>query len=324
MTTFTVILATRNRPALFAAALESVVMQQDAAFDIVVVMDGSGAEYERDYATAFARLPAQTPIIRLPRTARGHGQSYAINTGAQHGAGAYLCFLDDDDVWTDRGHLSRAAASLAAGTADLYLADQDAYRGETPFTTRDGVWLEALRRRPERLGPADALGARPVSAEVLMRLFKHCHLNTMILRRTLFQAIGGMDEDIRYDCDRDLYLRAVDRAERILYAGCSVARHNVPDPAQGTAMSTSISVLQKQLYQLRVFEKSILFARQPCVAAHAAEAKSFVQRHLATTLAEQGRRALAARYAREALGGRFSLKWLGYSLWLSLRAGGKG
>jgi glycosyltransferase involved in cell wall biosynthesis len=297
-------------------------MQRDASFDIVIVMDGSAAAFDAAYAAVIAKAGAAAQVVRLDRTARGHGQSYAINRGAACAGGNYLCFLDDDDQWSDPAYLARAAASLAsaAPAVDLYLSGQDAYRGTERVAPADGVWIEALRAQPARLGPADAQGARPVAASVLMRLPRHCHLNTTIIRRALFDAIGGMDEDIRYDCDRDFYLRAVDRAETIVYSGRTVSRHNIPDPAQASNMSTATSALQRRLYQRMVFDKSIMFAQRPEVAAHARAHQAYVLRHIARGLAAAGRTDRAAIYAREALGVMFSLKWLGYCLWLTAKA----
>lgn len=317
MTMFSVVMTTRNRPALFAAALASVRMQTGADFEIVVVMDGSAPEHDAAYAEVLGGLAA--PVIRLDATRRGHGQSYAINRGAAVARGDYLCFLDDDDVWTDARYLARAAASLGSSGAELYLANQVAYRGETVVAQAGGVWLEQLGEQPRRLGAADAQGARAVTPDVLMAVPRHCHLNTTIIRRALFDAIGGMDEEIRWDCDRDFYMRAVDRAEGILYAGVVVARHNVPDPAAKASITTATPVLERLLYQARVFDKAMLFARRPAVAAHGRWHKAYVLRHLATLLAADGRRDLAAAYAWAALGTRPSVKWLAYCVWLGVR-----
>lgn len=158
MTTFTVIVATRNRPGLFAEALASVHMQRGAVFDVVVVMDGSDPIHDPGYAPLLARAGGQ--VIRLAHTSRGHGHSYAINRGADAATGDYLCFLDDDDCWTDPDHLARAAASIAAADADLYFADQIDYANGQARPEGD-IWIEGLRNDPSRLGPADARARDP-------------------------------------------------------------------------------------------------------------------------------------------------------------------
>lgn len=319
MTSFSVIIATRNRPGPFAEALASVRAQRGARPEVVVVMDGSDPVHDEAYDSVLAADGA-VQVVRLPATERGHGHSYAVNRGAAVARGDYLCFLDDDDCWIDPDHLARASVSLTGADADLYLADQEAWRGGQRLAPEGGIWLETLSARPDLLGPPDALGACSVAPAVLMALPKHCHPNTTIIRRDLFDVIGGMDPDIRYDDDRDFYLRAVDRARRILLARRVVARHAVPDPSAGRAnLSTAAPVLRRLLYQRTVFDKAVLFAQRPEVVAHARRELAWVLRTMARTLATEGRGAEARFVAWQALGARFGLKWLGYCLWLMIR-----
>src|SRR5215472_14692620 len=109
---FSVILATRNRAPLFTVALQSVLEQRFSEVEIIVVDDGSAEEQRPHYEALVAAVP-RARMFTLVRRERGHGQSYALNHGAQHARGKYLCFLDDDDQWTDSGHLGRAAAVIA-------------------------------------------------------------------------------------------------------------------------------------------------------------------------------------------------------------------
>lgn len=321
---FSVILATRDRPGPFAEALDSVLAQGFRDVEVVVVDDGSAAEHRAGYEAALARAEAalgeRFRLCRLPRRPRGHGQSYALNTGAAAAAGSHLAFLDDDDAWTDPGHLGRAAAVIAAaGGADLYLANQAAYRGAARLP--GPIWIEQLAGLAAARGIApSAEGALRVGVAELMALDGFCHVNTLIVRRELFLAIGGMDEGIRWECDRDLFLRLVDRAEVILHHPAEVARHNVPDPALGASMTTSLAMLDRWLYQLRVLDKAALLARHPAIRAHARAHKGHALKRIAEERHAAGDRIAAAFYAREALGARPTLKWLGFTLYLLARA----
>lgn len=324
MTQVSVIICTRNRPALFAMALASVLAQRDASFEIIVAMDGSDPSLDAAYDAVFAAAGASLRVIRLDATPRGHGHSYAANRAIALAGGAYLAFLDDDDCWIDPLYLSRACASFAAfnGTVDAYFANQVAYRGDDLVggDVVTGIWLERRADVIAARAPADSFGAHPVTPQVLMPWPGHCHLNTLLVRRAFYAAIGGLDDDIRYEEDRDLYLRIVDRAEAMLYCPCVVARHNVPDPRLTSNLSTSSGPRERLLSQMRVFDKSILLARRTPVRQHALAQKAFVQRRIAALCAAEGRDDLAAVFARESLGPRFSLKWVGYCAWLSLRA----
>ena len=83
-----------------------------------------------------------------------------------HSRGSYLCFLDDDDQWTDPEHLGRVARVIAESTApiDLIFANQKAFRDGIPAA--DVSWIEGVEKR-SRGGP-DAAGAYTVTAAELL------------------------------------------------------------------------------------------------------------------------------------------------------------
>src|SRR5258708_2992648 len=90
-----VIIPTRNRAPLLARALDSVFSQEGLGdqFDLeaIVVDDGS-----TDATTAVVREYAQVRYLRLSTPG---GASGGRNGGIKASRGAYICFLDDDDVW---------------------------------------------------------------------------------------------------------------------------------------------------------------------------------------------------------------------------------
>lgn len=65
MTPISVIIATRNRPALFADALASVLRQSAPPTEVVVVNDGSDEAYRPQYAEALRQ--AGGPELPLNR-----------------------------------------------------------------------------------------------------------------------------------------------------------------------------------------------------------------------------------------------------------------
>lgn len=322
---FSVILATRDRPALFAEALRSVLAQDFADIEIVVVNDGSREEHRVAYEAALAAVHGDGRPVRahwLVHRPRGHGQSYSLNYGAAYAKGAYLCFLDDDDTWTDTGHLSRAARALrGSGTnADLYMTNQAAYRNES--RQPGPIWIEGLAARLVQRGiVAHEGGAFPVAIADLIAVPGFCHLNTLIVSRSLYDAVGGMDEAIRWECDRDLFLRLIDRAEgTMLHHPAVVARHNIPDPSKGASMTTSLAALDRWLYQLRVLDKASLFARHPPIRAHGRQHKVYALKRIAEELYRSGRWTDAAFYAREALWIGFNPKWFAFAAYLTFKA----
>src|SRR5712691_3895396 len=90
-----VIIPTRNRAALLARALDSVFSQyglgEQFDLEVIVVDDGS-----TDATAAVVAEYAQVRYVRLPTN---RGVAAARNAGIEASRGAFICFLDDDDVW---------------------------------------------------------------------------------------------------------------------------------------------------------------------------------------------------------------------------------
>lgn len=325
MVGFSIIMPTRNRPASFGRAIESVREQSWPDFEIVVVDDGSSAEHLDAYrAIAEGTEKGRVRWFSLVARPNGHGQSYAVNFGAAQAAGAYLCFLDDDDWWTDSEHLKRAHGVIEAseGRVDLYLGNQAAFlHGKQ----KPGpIWIEDLVSIAERGGNrADRNGAYAVGIDELMASQGFCHMNALIVRRGLYEQVGGMDETIRWECDRDLYLRLIDSAMVVKYVPATVSRHNIPDPAKASNMTTMLSELERRLFQVRVLDRAALFARRGEIRAHGRRHKAYALKKIAEHLDRMGRHREAAFYAREALGAGPTAKWAGYAAWLAARAFGK-
>ena len=319
MTFFTAIIATRNRPALFREALRSVAAQTCDDLEIVVVNDGSDDEHRPAYEAAISEIQRPLRAFSLIQRPRGHGQSYSLNFGVSQARSDYVCFLDDDDCWTDPEYLQRARSAIMSAPVfpDLHMSNQAAYlQGKQKAGP---IWIEALTRQLEDSGRSPGpSGAYSVSIPDLMALKGFCHLNTLIVRRALYEQTGGMDEGIRWECDRDLYLRLIDRAKLILYAPQSVSRHNIPDPSKGASMTTSISELERRLFQLRVFDKAALFASHPLIRDEGRRQKGYTLKRVAQALAGMGDYSRAAYYARLGWAANPTLKWLAYTAWLSL------
>jgi glycosyltransferase involved in cell wall biosynthesis len=84
-----VIVPTRDRPALLAEALASLQAQSVADFECIVVDDAG---------TQPAALPDDARF-RQVRRAQAGGPAQARNTGIEHARGRWVAFLDDDDVY---------------------------------------------------------------------------------------------------------------------------------------------------------------------------------------------------------------------------------
>jgi glycosyltransferase involved in cell wall biosynthesis len=181
--TVSVIVATRDRPALLERAVRAVIGQSyPGELECVVVFDQSE--------------PAAVPVevsagrqLRVVTNIRTPGLAGARNTGIAATDGALVAFCDDDDVW-DAGklilqveELERSAAGFIASGVRIHHSDQ------------------VVVRIPPALVDLQQLVRDRVTA---------LHPSTFVIRRDVLDGMGLVDEEIPgcYGEDYDLLLRA--------------------------------------------------------------------------------------------------------------------
>jgi hypothetical protein len=158
-----------------------------------------------------------------------------------------------------------------------------------------------------------------VDADFLLSSKGFAHLNCTVLNRNFFYALGGMDESIRYENDRDIYIRSIDTANVMLYSTRFMSLHNIPDISKKNNMSTVASDIDKKLYQLRVYDKGISLSKKASVVRACSKAKVYGLKYVASILAQNKQFGSAAHYAKEALFIGFNFRWLAYTLYLIFR-----
>ena len=318
---FTIIIPTRNRPELFKLALDSVLAQSFSDKEVIVVNDGSDPNFLSVYKTLEEQYTGQSVKFRYQiKRPNGHGQSYSMNTGAYVGTGKYLCFLDDDDFWIDNDHLQRAYDSILnySSEVDAYYTNQDAYFSDESKQTQN-VWIEDLAPKLNQ-ATSDLFDAYPVNVQFLLSSGGFAHLNCSIVRRQLYLDIGGMDENIRYECDRDIYIRTIDAASHILYCPVTISKHNIPDPKKKDNMSTMVSAFEKYLYQIVIYEKAILLSEKASIRRFAKAGLSYIFKHISVIYLQRKDVVSACCYARKALSLKFSVKWWLHTIGLTIKA----
>jgi glycosyltransferase involved in cell wall biosynthesis len=88
-----VVIPTRNRPALVTRAVTSALAQTMAELEVVVVVDGP------DPATVDALGAIGDERLRVVELPKSGGAQNARNTGIGHARGEWTALLDDDDEW---------------------------------------------------------------------------------------------------------------------------------------------------------------------------------------------------------------------------------
>ena len=90
-----------NRPHLIGRAIQSILMQDYRAFELIVVHDGPNNQLEdimREWVNRDSR-------IRYFRRSNSGNIANALNFGLRHARGEYVAILDDDDYWLTRQKL---------------------------------------------------------------------------------------------------------------------------------------------------------------------------------------------------------------------------
>lgn len=314
---FSIVIPTRNKPLAFHRALESVLAQHFQDFEIVVVNDGSSPQHRQAYQDIEKEVGDHARFFHLPERNKGHGPSFARNTGADAACGDYLLFLDDDDFWTDSGHLARVHNAIvnSGGCVDAYYCNQHAYfsNGELQTAT---VWLEDLIDIAVAEGQEVVADVYTVSAETLLKSRGFAHLNCSVISADLYSQIGGYDEALRYEEDRDLFFRTLDQAKTLMYSPCFIGKHNIPDPKVGNNVSTQVNHYQKSLCRIWTYEKCLFSAKNTVLRRRCHQALSYVYKHLSCDLHEKKRLDEARVLAYKGLAHRYTLKWQLYCWFL--------
>jgi glycosyltransferase involved in cell wall biosynthesis len=184
-------------------AVRSAQQQTWPRFEIVVVddcsTDASGDILER--------LAAADDRMRIVRHTRNRGVGAARNTVLEHATGAFVAFFDDDDVSRPerltKQHRRIVEYERATGSPIVlcYTASEDEYPGgstdysaplgadATPAPSGDDVARLILLGKP-------TAGGRGV-----------CPTSTQMARRSVYEIVGGFDENLRRHEDTDLNLR---------------------------------------------------------------------------------------------------------------------
>lgn len=165
-------------------AIESVLAQDHAAVEVVVVDDGSPDNV--------AAVAGRYPGVKYLRRANG-GLAAARNAGMREADGEFLLFLDADDRLLP-GAIGRGLEELRADPEAMMAA---------------GTW-RLIGEEGEPL-PADPPQQPP---EAFPALLESCFISTpaaVLYRRELFGRIGRFDPAVSASADYDLYLRTAAR-----------------------------------------------------------------------------------------------------------------
>ncbi len=172
-----IVTASLNQADTIASAMESVLNQAGAPVEYIVI-DGGSTDGTRGIIERYAEHLAYW--ISEP----DHGQSHALNKGFARATGDVLGWLNADDLLT-RGALAVVREVFGGDECDILC-------GACRYAYADG---EARVRGV----PARELAMLPI--------YDPIHQPSCFWRRSLHQRVGGLDEQLHYGMDWDLWLK---------------------------------------------------------------------------------------------------------------------
>ncbi|WP_165073530.1 glycosyltransferase [Paludisphaera rhizosphaerae] len=190
---FSILVPVYNTPAHFlAAAVESVLAQTYQHWELILADDASTDAATLGYLAG--GLPRDPRVILVRRPVNGN-ISAATNTAAEHATGDFVVLLDHDDV-LDPEALSHFALRIdREPEVDLLYSDEDK------------LGVDGVRFAPQ---------FKPDwSPELLLNFCYTGHLTAV--RASVYREVGGMRLGFEGSQDFDFWLRASERARKIVH-----------------------------------------------------------------------------------------------------------
>lgn len=227
------IIPVKNGKDFIIECINSVLQSEVEDVEAIVVDDGSD---DFDY-TKLTVLDHRIKVIRLD----GHGVSAARNAGMKAAKGKYIAFLDADDVWFP-GKLSAQIRYFEAHPEVGCV-----FGGFTKwFSDANGVFPPAESLMEDCVAVTDC--ERERSGWLYTRLLTGLlvGMNTAVIRREVFELLGGFDESMRIGEDYLFWLK-VARVYEMHALNAKVALYRIHS-------SSAMSRLDPDNHQARLLE----------------------------------------------------------------------
>ena len=263
-----VVLPTYNVEAYLRAAVQSVLGQTYANWELIVIDDGSTDE-TRAYLEGLT-----DDRVHVLRRAHCGNPARVRNDGLGAATGEYVAFLDSDDVWCPE--------KLATQLADLLEHPECGW--SYTFTSRMDERGEELRIPPPR-------PVRPIAGWImrgLMTFDAAVATPAVVARRDLLTSLGGFDETFFFCEDYEMWARLA-MISQVTVVSKPLAR------VRSHGASYTFGRVEVWEAWVRLYGKLAVTLRDPTLSALARARRNDSLIHLAS------RYRLAGRY-RESLG----------------------
>ena len=180
------------RPHWLEDAIASVVRQTYPYWELICVDDNS---QDARLSAILQRASSDDPRVQVVALNRNQGVSRATNTGLERATGAYVLFMDHDDLLEPHA-LARLAEAALSEDADIIYGDEVVTAENTDKTL--------------------VIQARPVFSHTYY-LSHPFFVHPVVVRAALARAIGGLDVSLDISQDIDFVLRALEVARRVTH-----------------------------------------------------------------------------------------------------------
>lgn len=315
-----VVIPAYNAAPTLPATLDSVLAQSRPAEEVIVVDDGS-TDATADILAAYGN---RITIVTQPNG----GLAAARNAGCAAASGDLIAFLDADDI-CEPERLAVQEACMASDPA-IVLSHSDFSAFGDDIEPRDSYFRDyysiagaagddlasLLGAQREIRMPADGQSYRFFVGDVYEQLThgNFVHPPTMMFRRSLFDAAGTFDSEIRNMCDWDWIVRAarfgsfafIDRpllAYRLSALQMSGARHRLQASLDIVAVAERIRARDPELHarQRTLFRRELGMYMLDAADALADRHKPAALRMLVRSIAQRTVKPQTARIFVKAL-----------------------
>ena len=180
-----VVLPIYNGVRFIRESLDSVLAQTFRDYEVICVDDGS----TDDSLAVLDEYRQHVTVLHQPNA----GQGAARNAGVGHASGMYVAFIDQDDCWYPWKLKQQVLAMERDPEAVLVHCNSDRMEAEGRIVQRGATLEEHSRAMDSSLGRLLGEGLILPSA--------------MLVRRNVFERVGGFDHELRGYEDFDLCAR---------------------------------------------------------------------------------------------------------------------
>lgn len=244
------VIPTRNQAQFIGQCIDGCLAQAIPDSEIVVV-DGASTDHTRDVLASYGD---RVRWISEP----DRGQSDAINKSIRMATGELVAWINSDDYY-------------ASPTAIARLMDAFDAESEVDIAYGNGLRVDA---EGNDLGPYDA---RPIARveDIITHGASFVLQPALVFRRQLFLDVGGVDEELHYTMDYELWIRMFAAARKTRYVPAVIACARYHNDAKsiawmGKQIREALAVKQRAARRLRlgIVDRAVMYAGVASMGAY--------------------------------------------------------